>query len=101
VNRLRIVQRLAHGEASVAELTDHVGLSQPLVSWHIGKLRLAGVVATTRIGRETVCRLRAEAFAEFARRERAVLGLAYSQALQDDTAEPTVGLQREPKAAVS
>ena len=34
VNRLRIVRRLAEGEASVAELIDHVGLSQPLVIWH-------------------------------------------------------------------
>jgi DNA-binding transcriptional ArsR family regulator len=75
VNRLRIVQRLARGEASVAELMDHVGLSQPLVSWHVGKLRDAGVVSTTRIGRETVCRLRTEAFAEFAAREQAALGL--------------------------
>ena len=52
MNRLRIVQRLARGEASVTELMDHVGLSQPLVSWHVGKLRDAGVVSTTRIGRE-------------------------------------------------
>ena len=36
INRLRIVQRLAHGGASVGELIDHVGLSQPLVSWHLG-----------------------------------------------------------------
>jgi DNA-binding transcriptional ArsR family regulator len=59
----------------VTELIDHVGLSQPLVSWHVGKLREALIVSTTRIGRETVCRLRTEAFSEFAARERAVLGL--------------------------
>ena len=75
VNRLRIIQRLARAEASVTELIDHVGLSQPLVSWHVGKLRLAGIVETRRIGRETVCHLRADAFREFIRRERAVLGL--------------------------
>lgn len=75
VNRLRIVQRLARGEASVTELIDHVGLSQPLVSWHVGKLRDADVIETSRIGRETVCRLRLAAFTEFAARERAVLGL--------------------------
>ncbi|MEA2607845.1 MAG: ArsR family transcriptional regulator, arsenate/arsenite/antimonite-responsive transcriptional [Chloroflexota bacterium] len=74
VNRLRIVRRLAGGDATVTELTDHVGLSQPLVSWHLGRLRAAGVVETRRQGRETVCRLRGEAFAEFAARERAVLG---------------------------
>jgi DNA-binding transcriptional ArsR family regulator len=76
VNRLRIVRRLAGGEATVAELIAAVGLSQPLVSWHLGRLRTAGVVETRRQGRETVCRLREEAFAEFAARERAVLGFA-------------------------
>jgi len=76
VNRLRIVRRLAHGEATVAELIAHVGLSQPLVSWHVGRLRSAGVVETRRRGRETICRLRQEAFAEFAARERAILGFA-------------------------
>jgi DNA-binding transcriptional ArsR family regulator len=76
VNRLRIVRRLADGEATVAELIAHVGLSQPLVSWHLGRLRAAGVVVTRRQGRETICRLREEAFAEFAARERAVLGFA-------------------------
>jgi ArsR family transcriptional regulator len=76
VNRLRIVRRLAHGEATVADLIAHVGLSQPLVSWHIGRLRSAGVVETRRRGRETICRLRHEAFAEFAARERAILGFA-------------------------
>ena len=39
MNRLRIVRRLAHCEATVAELIAHVGLSQPLVSWHVGRLR--------------------------------------------------------------
>lgn len=76
VNRLRIVRRLVTGAATVAELTAHVGLSQPLVSWHIGRLRAAGVVVTTRNGRETVCRLRPEAFDEFAAQERAALGFA-------------------------
>ena len=75
VNRLRIVQRLARGRASVGELIDHVGLSQPLVSWHLGRLRAAGIVETTRRGRETLCSLRPEAFARIAVRERDLLGL--------------------------
>jgi DNA-binding transcriptional ArsR family regulator len=75
INRLRIVQRLGTGEATVTELIEHVGLSQPLVSWHLGKLRVAGVVETRRNGRETVCRLRPEAFEEIAARERKSLGL--------------------------
>ena len=80
VNRLRIVRRLAQGEASVTELIDHVGLSQPLVSWHLGKLRIAGLVETRRAGRETVTRLIPEAWDRFATYERRVLGLAAADA---------------------
>ncbi len=76
VNRLRIVRRLAESDATVTELIEHVGLSQPLVSWHIGRLRAAGLVETRRNGRETLCSLRPEAWDQFAERERAVLGLA-------------------------
>jgi ArsR family transcriptional regulator, arsenate/arsenite/antimonite-responsive transcriptional repressor len=76
VNRLRIVRRLAEGESSVAELIAHVGLSQPLVSHHLKRLRVAGLVATRRVGRETICTLRPEAFGEVAARERAILGIA-------------------------
>ena len=49
VNRLRMVKRLAEGPATVGELIETVGLSQPLVSWHIGRLKAAGVVET-RLG---------------------------------------------------
>lgn len=76
VNRLRIVRRLAGGPASVTDLIEQIGLSQPLVSWHIGRLRAAGLVATRRKGRETTCSLRAEVFEAFAARERTILGLA-------------------------
>jgi DNA-binding transcriptional ArsR family regulator len=76
VNRLRIVRRLAQGEATVTDLIDHVGLSQPLVSWHLGKLRLAGLVETRRVGRETISRLLPEAWDRFAAYERSVLGLS-------------------------
>jgi ArsR family transcriptional regulator len=75
VNRLRIVQRLANASATVTELIDHVGLSQPLVSWHLGKLRASGIVTTRRIGRETICSLRPEAFTEAAAREHELLGM--------------------------
>jgi ArsR family transcriptional regulator len=75
VNRLRIVRRLAQRDASVTDLIGEIGLSQPLVSWHIGRLRAAGLVDTRRSGRETLCRLRSEAFEAFAARERTILGL--------------------------
>ena len=76
VNRLRIVRRLAEGPATVGDLIDTVGLSQPLVSWHIGRLRAAGVVETKRAGREVVCQLRPNVFGEIAERERILLGMA-------------------------
>ena len=69
------MRRLAERDATVTELIEHVGLSQPLVSWHLGRLRAAGLVETRRSGRETVCRLVPEAFEAFATRERNALGL--------------------------
>ena len=76
MNRLRIVRRLATGDASVTDLIGEIGLSQPLVSWHIGRLRAAGLVETRRNGRETLIRLRREVWQAFVERERVVLGLA-------------------------
>lgn len=89
VNRLRIVQRLSTGAASVTELIEHVGLSQPLVSWHLGKLRASGIVTTRRSGRETLCSLRPEAFDEALVRERMLLGLVLPRSSQTVTDEPT------------
>jgi len=75
----------------VTDLIEEVGLSQPLVSWHIGRLRVAGLVATRRNGRETVCSLRADAFEAFVARERAILGLAGDGAATTDT-KPDAGI---------
>ena len=74
-NRLRIVRRLARADATVTDLIAEIGLSQPLVSWHVRSLRAAGLVETQRRGRETKVRLRPEAWEAFVERERAVLGL--------------------------
>jgi len=75
VNRLRIVRRLAEGPATVGDLIETVGLSQPLVSWHVARLKAAGVVETKRNGREVYCALRANVFDEVAQRERLLLGV--------------------------
>jgi ArsR family transcriptional regulator len=75
VNRLRIVQRLAQGPATVGELIETVGLSQPLVSWHISRLKAACIVETKRIGREVFCQLRPNVFDEVGERERILLGV--------------------------
>ena len=76
VNRLRICRVLAQGPATVTELIESVGLSQPLVSWHLGKLREVGLVTARRSGRETVHTIVPETFAMFADRQARALNLA-------------------------
>jgi DNA-binding transcriptional ArsR family regulator len=63
-NRLDLVRRLARGPATVSELIESTGLSQPLVSWHLRRLRSAGLVTSERSGRESICTLRTETIAE-------------------------------------
>ena len=63
-NRLALVRRLAPGPATVSELIESTGLSQPLVSWHLRRLRSAGLVTSERSGRESICTLRTETIAE-------------------------------------
>jgi ArsR family transcriptional regulator len=70
----------------VAELVSQVGLSQPLVSWHVGRLRAAGLVMTRRSGRETFCRLLKEAFDAFTSRQAEILGLTGPAGDDTDTA---------------
>ena len=63
--RLRVIGLLAEvGPLPVTELSIRVGLSQPLISWHLRILRLAGLIDTQRQGRTTICRLRTAAFEE-------------------------------------
>jgi DNA-binding transcriptional ArsR family regulator len=73
-SRLRICALLADaGPLTVSELVLRVGLSQPLISWHLRIMRLAGVIETERIGRETHCRLRPEVFEEMTRAQARLL----------------------------
>jgi DNA-binding transcriptional ArsR family regulator len=71
------------------------------VSWHLGRLRAAGLVATRRSGRETVCSLRPEAFNVQARRERELLGLDQRDGLGRDEPLPgaTIALPAQPGTA--
>ena len=51
--RLNIVRVLAgRGEVNVTDLAAMLVISQPLVSWHLGSLRRAGLVHKRRQGRE-------------------------------------------------
>lgn len=58
VARLTIVYHLARqSEISVTDLTAMLNISQPLVSWHLRKLRRAGLIQTRRTGRQVYCSL--------------------------------------------
>jgi DNA-binding transcriptional ArsR family regulator len=73
--RLRVLGLLAEaGPLPVRELSARVALSQPLISWHLRILRLAGVIETRRQGRETICRLRTAAFEELHDAEARLIG---------------------------
>jgi DNA-binding transcriptional ArsR family regulator len=73
--RLRVIGLLAEvGPLPVTELSIRVGLSQPLISWHLRILRLAGLIDTERQGRTTICRLRAAAFEELHDAEARLIG---------------------------
>lgn len=73
--RLRLMQRLADGPGTVSDLMHHVDLSQPLVSWHLRRLRAAGLVDTQRVGREVICTLAPDTLRRFHERELDLLGL--------------------------
>lgn len=63
VARLTIVYHLAHqSEVTVTALSDLLNLSQPLVSWHLRRLRRAGLVETQRVGRQVYCSLNRQRF---------------------------------------
>ncbi len=49
--RLRIVQLLSHGERCVCELQGDLGAAQSRLSFHLKKLKDAGVVSDRRVGR--------------------------------------------------
>lgn len=52
--RRALFERLARGgEQSVGALTEHSGVSQPMVSRHLGALKMAGLITDRRDGRET------------------------------------------------
>ncbi|OGN81028.1 MAG: hypothetical protein A2082_02925 [Chloroflexi bacterium GWC2_70_10] len=63
--RLRIVQILAtEGDQVVSDLVRRLRVSQPLVSWHLHRLKRAGLVRAAREGREVRCSFDRERFAQ-------------------------------------
>jgi ArsR family transcriptional regulator len=64
--RFRIVQYLAsHDEVPVTALGAALRLSQPLISWHLRRLRRTGLVSTRRSGRQVLCSLNRTSFCRY------------------------------------
>lgn len=72
VMRLEMVCVLAGREQTVNELAEALSKSQPLVSWHLRRLKAAGIVKIRRSGREVYCSLDRAVLAE---RQQAFLDL--------------------------
>lgn len=69
VTRLRIVQLLAtEGEQAVSEIARRLRVSQPLLTWHLHRLKRSGIVRAVRAGREVRCSFDRERFAELSER---------------------------------
>jgi DNA-binding transcriptional ArsR family regulator len=56
--RLRMLEHLANGPASVNEIAEAAGLKQSITSQHLAALLSAGVVVYTRNGNQRIYRLR-------------------------------------------
>jgi len=71
--RLQMIVLLAdRNECTVNEMATALNKSQPLVSWHLRRLKTAGLVKIRRAGREVYCSLDRDSIV---RRQQAFLGL--------------------------
>ena len=52
--RIKIVEVLEGGDATVSEIQDKVGISQPMVSQHLARLRAHGIVESSRDGQHVI-----------------------------------------------
>jgi ArsR family transcriptional regulator len=66
-NRLRILSILARRESCVCELIEQLGLTQPLMSYHLRRLREAGLVRSRRKAQWVYYSLEPEAWERFTR----------------------------------
>lgn len=59
--RRRIVEQLAHGEATVSELVACFDYTQPTISSHLKLLEQSGLISRRRVAQTRPCRLEPEA----------------------------------------
>lgn len=66
-HRLRLVELLRDGEQCVCDLSDAMGASQPLLSFHLKTLKEAGLILDRREGRWVYYALNGDVMAELQR----------------------------------
>jgi ArsR family transcriptional regulator len=76
VVRLEMLSVLAERECTVNELAETLDRSQPLMSWHLRRLRAAGIVKIRRSGREVYCSLDRDVVQQQQQAFRDLIGLA-------------------------
>src|SRR5512139_1903454 len=76
VVRLEMLSVLAERECTVNELAEALNKSQPLMSWHLRRLKAAGFVKIRRSGREVFCSLDREAILLQQQQFRDLIGLS-------------------------
>ena len=82
-NRLRILKLLTRGDSSVGALVDQLGLPQPLVSYHLRRLREAGLVRTWRQQRQVCYAIDSLAWDAVARPIRELVTLSFEDTRSD------------------
>ncbi len=75
VVRLEMLSVLAERECTVNELAEALDKSQPLMSWHLRRLKAAGIVKIRRSGREVYCSLDREVIQQQQKEFQALIGL--------------------------
>jgi ArsR family transcriptional regulator len=75
VVRLEMLSVLAQRECTVNELAEALDKSQPLMSWHLRRLKAAGIVKIRRSGRETYCSLDREVIQQHQQEFQQIIGL--------------------------
>jgi DNA-binding transcriptional ArsR family regulator len=63
-SRRGIIERLAHGPASVSDLAKPLPMSLPAVMQHIAVLEGVGLIRSEKIGRTRTCRLEPDRLAQ-------------------------------------
>jgi ArsR family transcriptional regulator, arsenate/arsenite/antimonite-responsive transcriptional repressor len=75
VVRLEMLSVLAQREYTVNELAETLDKSQPLMSWHLRRLKAAGIVKIRRSGREVYCSLDRDVVQQHQQAFRDLIGL--------------------------